>query len=817
MADGSSRCGVQQRPRYYGTLVSAAAKCRFGGTTRPDVVVTRADRNDLDALEALLAEPAVRAKIDGLFGAAPGAPTPRADEFPEPGLDDDAAQETLIEEIATAPVPSEAVPKIDVPLLWRTLIDIENELTTEGVAEDDSVFDTAARRHRVPVDLQSGSFDFDRNDTVGVLRQDRRGGWRRIGGLDIRRSRASAVMIDATDYGVGTRARLVETGQRLRFVSHFETESLRRRTDAVTRILGGMSREDGLLSVFDPRAEARPKLIGCPIDDRDLAQYDFNSDQLNAFKRVLNARPLGLLQGPPGTGKTRFIAALAHYAITKKLARNVLLSSQSHEAVNTAGEALLKLFRKTGGEPSVLRVAMSDDRVSDSIRPFHTRPVEQAYKDRFAAEFRERQVVVGTALGIPEDITEDVVQLEMAIRPIVSRIVGLQGLDHADAERVNGLKATLAAHIARLQLEPELSKAVPSDADAFVQTLLEGLMSRYGRSGPSADKITRLRATIRLGQDFIGSASRAQRSFETFLAGTRQIVLGTCVGLGRTSLGLTTTAFDLVIVDEAARCTASELLVPLQAARWAVLVGDQAQLAPQHEALVINRVAEMTGIAKREIQRSDFERVFLTAYAADAGARLKRQYRMLPPIGKLVSEVFYPNLILEPGRSDPVIPDGVLPAELSHPLTWVTTDDLNEAAFDKKKDEGGSRTNRVEVDEIVAMLSACYAQESFRQWMMEQSNAPIAVGVICTYAAQRDLVHQHLLRSPLGHLLGKQIKVGTVDSYQGKENPIVILSLVRHNRDGIWEKGAKTIREGFLASPNRINVAVSRRWIDSLS
>jgi superfamily I DNA and/or RNA helicase len=62
----------------------------------------------------------------------------------------------------------------------------------------------------------------------------------------------------------------------------------------------------------------------------------------------------------------------------------------------------------------------------------------------------------------------------------------------------------------------------------------------------------------------------------------------------------------------------------------------------------------------------------------------------------------------------------------------------------------------------------------------------------------------------LGHLLGRQVKVGTVDSYQGKENPIVVLSLVRHNRDGIWENGSKTIREGFLASPNRINVAASR-------
>jgi hypothetical protein len=46
---------------------------------------------------------------------------------------------------------------------------------------------------------------------------------------------------------------------------------------------------------------------------------------------------------------------------------------------------------------------MSDDQVSDVIRPFHTRPVEQAFKDRFAAEFRERQLITGRELGISDE------------------------------------------------------------------------------------------------------------------------------------------------------------------------------------------------------------------------------------------------------------------------------------------------------------------------------------------------------------------------------------------------------------------------------
>jgi hypothetical protein len=41
------------------------------------------------------------------------------------------------------------------------------ELTTEGVAKADSVFDRTMRRHRVSFDLQSGSFDFDRKMSFG--------------------------------------------------------------------------------------------------------------------------------------------------------------------------------------------------------------------------------------------------------------------------------------------------------------------------------------------------------------------------------------------------------------------------------------------------------------------------------------------------------------------------------------------------------------------------------------------------------------------------------------------------------------------------
>ncbi|MCV5900460.1 C-terminal helicase domain-containing protein, partial [Escherichia coli] len=45
------------------------------------------------------------------------------------------------------------------------------------------------------------------------------------------------------------------------------------------------------------------------------------------------------------------------------------------------------------------------------------------------------------------------------------------------------------------------------------------------------------------------------------------------------------------------------------------------------------------------------------------------------------------------------------------------------------------------------------------------------------------------------------IKIDTVDSYQGQENKIIILSLVRDNPNKL---------QGFLRDAPRINVAISR-------
>ena len=69
----------------------------------------------------------------------------------------------------------------------------------------------------------------------------------------------------------------------------------------------------------------------------------------------------------------------------------------------------------------------------------------------------------------------------------------------------------------------------------------------------------------------------------------------------------------------------------------------------------------------------------------------------------------------------------------------------------------------------------------------------VDIGIISFYKAQVDCLQKRLE--------GKNIKIATVDSFQGQEKRIIILSAVRSNR-------GTTL--GFTDQPDRMNVAFTR-------
>ncbi len=719
-------------------------------------------------------------------------------------IEGELPEDDLIEAIAAEPVPTG---QVDVAKLWETLVDEERELVTYGQVTGPSIFDRGVNRHKVHFDLLGGSFDYNRRDRVMVEREDRNGSWRPIGQLDLQRSKTDTLYLESVRPDQGNGPPLVDEGDELRFRSRMEETSLDRRQAAVKRIIGRTSRTKDLIRLLDPRTLSSPKFLSDRRSAEELkVQYDLNDQQAEALSSVLATRPLALVQGPPGTGKTVFIAALVHAALTTGLARNVLLASQAHEAVNNAAEAVLRLFARAGEVPSILRVG-HEGVVSDRLLPFHVERVEQLQKDRFRAEMRERLGVAARGLGIPDQLAEALTNIELAVRPVASRLLALKDEDNSE-QRINSLRETIAQQVLTLGLDSAVD--IETGADEIVATLVSAARRSVAHDlRPSAERVERFQAVAALARDFVGTVSTEQRSLETFLAGTRQIVAGTCVGLGRSALGLTSTPFDLVIVDEAARCTASELAVPIQAGAWVVLVGDHKQLEPQHPESLVEEVADRLGVSVGEVARSDFERVFETLYGRTAGQTLRRQYRMLPPIGEIVSKSFYESS-LEHGRDTPIIDACCLPPDLAAEVTWFDTSSFGERAKQADPNHRRSLTNTVEADVIVSLLKRWGECQPFLDWLDKQRSHAHAIGIICAYSAQRDLVRRKIALAPIPITLRAAVKVDTIDSYQGKENPIVIVSLVRNNWDGPLQNNAKTIKPGFLAKPNRINVAISR-------
>lgn len=68
-----------------------------------------------------------------------------------------------------------------------------------------------------------------------------------------------------------------------------------------------------------------------------------NESQRNAFLMAIDGSPVSLIKGPPGTGKTHVINAIVQY-ITKELGEKVIISSQTHIAIDNVLDKLVENY-----------------------------------------------------------------------------------------------------------------------------------------------------------------------------------------------------------------------------------------------------------------------------------------------------------------------------------------------------------------------------------------------------------------------------------------------------------------------------------------
>lgn len=241
--------------------------------------------------------------------------------------------------------------------------------------------------------------------------------------------------------------------------------------------------------------------------------------------------------------------------------------------------------------------------------------------------------------------------------------------------------------------------------------------------------------------------------------------------------------YDLVIIDEAAKATVGEVLVPIVRARRLFLVGDQKQLPPFLEDTTRQALMEL-GVTEDQAKYSLFEHLFQLV-PAEHRDMLDVQFRMHPSIGDVVSRLFYDGKLKNgPGTDRRPLPAG----EFDRPnrVLWV---DIVGKDYKVGKT---SRANDAERQVILKILGRLDADA-------RRAGTRLEVAVIAAYRGQADKL-QAELRAESGKWQALNVKAATVDAFQGREADVVLYSLVR---TGDAERK-------FLADGRRFNVALSR-------
>ena len=231
------------------------------------------------------------------------------------------------------------------------------------------------------------------------------------------------------------------------------------------------------------------------------------------------------------------------------------------------------------------------------------------------------------------------------------------------------------------------------------------------------------------------------------------MILGTPVGLYDAKINAI--AFHTLLIDEAGQCIEPLAWTIFPLAEKYVLAGDHLQLPPT----VLSNEAARLGLNKSILETSiaSIKNIFL----------LNTQYRMKQAIAGFSSNYFYEGLLQTA-------------LHLCNTGTHITFIDTAGSGFNEVHGSNGmSLQNEGELQVVQKLIAT------------ELLN-PLATAFVSPYAGQVTAAKE---------ILPKEMRISTIDSFQGQEKEIIILSLVRSNDDGDI---------GFLKDYRRMNVAITR-------
>ncbi len=291
--------------------------------------------------------------------------------------------------------------------------------------------------------------------------------------------------------------------------------------------------------------------------------------------------------------------------------------------------------------------------------------------------------------------------------------------------------------------------------------------------------------------------NQRQRSMYSLVLSLVDVVGATCIGIN-TKEEFADIQFDVVIIDESGQIQLHNLMVPLSRAPKAILVGDHKQLPPIVDEKLKNEVQER-GVEVDMLNKSWFE-ILWSDLPNNRKVMLNTQFRCPAVISNFISKAFYDNEYYAGKGMEKKTP---LFSFFSSSLVFLDTSNFPESIRFEKKQQLPDREeivgNPLETKLVIQLLAKALAEQP----ELGHTNE---IGVIAPLANHvREI--QAALRKELakGTLEGIDTPVtevvATVDSFQGQERNLIVLTFTRSNAKG-------TI--GFLKDWRRLNVAMTR-------
>ena len=357
-----------------------------------------------------------------------------------------------------------------------------------------------------------------------------------------------------------------------------------------------------------------------------------------------------------------------------------------------------------------------------------------------------------------------------AVRALDRSYVAVQGPPGAG-------KTFLASHVIARLVAEGAKVGVVAQSHAVIENLMSACCAR---DGFDASRAVRLR-----GKSVTPDAPWSEVSdseLVELISGAGGLLFGGTVWDYVSERRVPAGSLDVLVVDEAGQFSLTNTVAAARAARSVLLLGDPQQL-PQVS----------TGVHPYPVDVSALGWLSDGAAALDPrfGYFLGESWRMDSALCERVSWLSYDGALASAAATAGRALQGVAPGVVSYPV-----------------EHSGCSVRSVQEAQAVV---DCVRELLGREWVPVAGAEPRPLAaedciVVAAYNAQVDCVREALIAAGLADSSGTGVRVGTVDKFQGQEAAVVLVSLASSRVDS--GRGA-----GFVLSPNRLNVAVSRgQW-----